>query len=364
MKADGFVKEPFDCRLMFLRLIRCIHMPILGILMGALILGSGYYLWNGHLSGEDTYRITSEYEVTYAIAPQSDNEYTYINGVTWNSWLTTDVFTEMILEEYEAGDHTTELSKAQLEGYLAATLPSDLGMPSTIVTTPDADLAVRLDQALQKAMLRFGEEKIEIATLRVVDTDGPILVDRTPRTVQASVLGAVSGALFVLFVMFVKFCLNGAIWVPETFTYRYGVPMIGTLAAHEEALSETDAANVIYLAGKCLEENAGAAATESEQMIALTAVDPQLDLQAVMRCMPGIPGAVYVCVPSVEQVPESYQVLREAAAVFLAVKAGEDGEERIRHMLENMRLQDVTVTGAILTEADRTLLKAYYLLPI
>lgn len=349
MWENTFAKEPFDCRLMILRLFQKIWIPVLGALAGALLLGGGYWLWNEVIAGDKLYTITSTYDVLYGEDPQTGFRYTYINNHTWNTWMDTDHFQEKIVGRL--AEEGITLTKEQLADYLAADLPSDLEIPITIVTTPDKELTEQLNRAVQAAMVDFGEERIEIVRLNVVDTGVTLLVDNSPRTVQASILGAVAGTLFVLFMMFIRFCLKEAVWVPETFTFRFGIPAIGLIAAEEEKLSEEDCENLRSLFG-------------GRKRIAVTAWDPQLDLNAAKEALPKTEGCEYVCIPSMEQVPQAAGLLREADGVLLVVEAGESCGRNIMHLLHNMKIQDISVTGALLWNGDRKLLKAYYKMPL
>ena len=349
----SYAKEPFDLRLLVLWGLRRIWIVILGMVLGALILGGGYDLWNGVITGEKQYAVTTMYEVVYGSDPKTGYEYTYINDFTWNQLVTTDLFLEMLKEqgEKEGGRVAALLQEESFlqhpKNYLAADLPSDLRMPTTTVTTTDRELSVALNRAVQGAMEALGEYKLEIERIMVADTKEPTLVDNTPRTVQASILGAVSGALFVLFILFCHYCMSEGIWVPETFTFRFGIPMLGAIAASEKSLLEADAANLAYY-------------FRGKEQIAVTAADPQLDLKAVTGCLPEIPDLEYVCIPSFEQVPEAAECLRKADGILLVVEAGRNGGRRIMHLIESLKVQDVQVTGALLWNADRRLLNRYY----
>ena len=349
----SYAKEPFDLKLLVLWGLRQVWIVILGSVLGALLVGGGYCLWNGVIAGEKQYSVTTMYEVIYGSDPNTQYEYTYINDFTWNQLVTTDLFLDFMKEqaEKETGALATFLQEEDFvqhpENYLAADLPSDLRMPTTTVTTSDRELSEALNRVVQRAMEALGEYKLEIERIMVADTKEPVLVDNTPRTLQASILGAVSGALFVLFALFVSYCMSEGIWVPETFTFRFGIPMLGAVGTSETALLEADGANLTYhFRGK--------------KQIAVMAADPQLDLKAVVKCLPVVPDLTYVCIPSFEQVPQAAECLRKADGILLIVEAGTNGGRRIMHLLESLKMQDVQVTGALLWNADRKLLNRYY----
>ncbi len=344
----SYAKEPFDLRLLVLWGLRRIGIVILGAILGALLIGGGYFLWNGVIAGEKQYSVTTVYEAIYGTDPNTNYEYTYINDFTWNQLVKTDLFLDLLGEQEDAPSIVKEESFAKDPGkYLSADLPSDLRMPTTTVTTSDPQLSAQLNLAVQKAMEELGEYKLEIERIKVADTGEPVLVDNTPRTLHASVLGAVSGTLFALFILFWRYCMSEGIWVPETFTFRYGIPMIGVVSASQEKLSYADAANLAYL-------------FRDKKQVAVTAADPDLDLKAVEKCLPKREGTEYVCVPCFEQVPEAAEPLRKADGILLVIRSGSDGGRRIMHLLENLKMQDCRVTGALLWDADGALLRAYY----
>lgn len=339
----SYAKEPFDCRLMVLRLLQKIWIPLLAAVLGAVAAGGGYYLWKEVITGQQQYTQTTQYEVIYGTDPDVGREYTYINDVTWNEWVTTDLF--LALVEQELGE--TALSREQLEQYLAAKLPSDIRMPSTIVTTPEKELTQQLTEAVQRAMVAFGEEKLEIERIQVADTDEPVLVKHATRTPQAGILGAVLSTLFVILVMFLRYGMEEAVWLPETISYRFGLLVAGAVGYGEETLHATERQNLLYLFRNC-------------GQVGVIGANPKLDLKAAAAMLPEAEGREYVCISSPEQMPEVAQQLREMDGILLLLEAGAGNGRRIVQLLEYLRVQDCKVTAALLWNADRKLLQAYY----
>lgn len=350
----SYAREPFDLRLLIVWGLRRLWTVLAGLLAGALIVGGGYYLYHQVLTGERLYSVTSSYEALYGEDPNLGYEYTYINGYTWNMLVTTDLFMDMLAAEMEKDvslkgflENNPEFTQ-QPEKYLSADLPSDLRLPVTVVTAPDPELAKSLNTAVQKAMEALGEYKPEIQRISVVDTEDAVLIDRTPRLLQAVILGAVSGALFVLFLMFCHFCMKDGILVPETFTFRFGIPALGAVAQGEDILCDADRANVKYI-------------FREKKLVAVTAVDPSADLRAVERLLPKDGGQEYLLIPEFGQVPEGAEYLRQADGILLVVSAGNDSGRKIMHCLENLKIQGCHADGALLINGDRKLLNAYYL---
>lgn len=346
----NYAKEPFDLKLMILRLLKKIWIPALAALLGAAVVGGGYYVQKVVLGGPDQYEVTSTFYVEYGTDPQTGNQYTYINDASWKSWVLTDWFTDKIWEEALAAGMDPErfqIEKTDLPGFLTAALPTDLRMPTGTVRTPDADLTAALGNALEQAFIAFAGEQKEIDNIKVVDTAPVTVWDRDVRTLRACILGAVLFAFFTLLYMFVRFCTEDSIHIPETFTFRYGIPMLGAVTGSgpDMELTAGTAENITYV-------------FRDKKKIAVTAVEPEADLQAAAHILP---EASYVCVPGTKQEPEGAAELRDADGILLLVKAGARNGKAIEHMLHYLKIQDCWVDGALLYGADKRLLAAYCL---
>ncbi len=344
----NYGKEPFDMKLLVLRLIKKIWLPIFAALLGAIIVGGSYFLAREVFGEPDEYQITSSYYVEYGTDPQTDQAYTYINYATWNSWITTDWFVDRIWDEAMAGGLKPEaygIVKTDLPGFLFADLPSDLRMPISVVTTENPELTEHLAEAVEKVFLLFAEEQKEIVSIRVVDTTDVALVDQDIRTLRACILGAVLAVFFCLTGMLLYFITDDAIYLPEQFSCRYGIPAVGAICGCGEKakLLEGTAENVAYKVRGC-------------NVVALTSVEEETDLKAAAALLT---GEGYVCIPSVALVPEAAEKIREADGVLLLVQAGVPNGKKIAHVLHELQVQDCKVDGVILVDADEKLIQAY-----
>ena len=72
----------------------------------------------------------------------------------------------------------------------------------------------------------------------------------------------------------------------------------------------------------------------------------------------------WIAVPSPLLCPESAETLRAADVVLLAVPAGATVGKRLEAALEYLTAQDCKVDGAFLWNADETLIRSYYFLPM
>lgn len=348
-----YAREPFDMKLLLIRLMQNIWIPIIAALLGAAIIGGGYFLAEDVFGGPDTYEVTSTYYVEYGKDPETGNDYTYINYASWDNWVKTDYFTENIwnaaleegLEPEKFG-----IEKGDLKGFLSADLPSDLRMPTSTVKTKEAELTGILAKAVEKAFVLFGEEQREIDKLRVVDTTEVSLTDKDIRTLRACILGGVLAVFFALTGMLLYFIADDGIYLPQVFSCRYGIPALGTAADNGEGiyLLKGTAENVAYCFRDC-------------KTVAVTAVEEETDLLSVTSLLEKTEnkGQQYICIPSILQVPEAAEKLRETDGVLLLVKAGNGNGKQIEKALYQMKIQDCPVKGVLLTDGDEKLIRLY-----
>lgn len=339
MLQAGYAKEPFDLKLFVLRCMSKLQWIILCAAMGALIIGGIYYVKNVTFGGRIPYVITQKLDVDYAKDPDTGSDYSYYVAYTWEDWIKSDVFMEGFLEKLPE-----QMTKEEVSGYYEMTLPADVRHPYLTVKHPDRDMASALADALRNRLFRFAEEQKEIDTIDVIDTTGPAPEIRDIRTLRAVILGAVLGTFFALFATAFQMVLEEGIFLPETFTYRYQVPVIGYIDENGTCSAEVSAAAAYLFRDK--------------QRIGITAVEPELDLTEG-KSLFGEEQAV--CVPSVLQVPEAFAYLRECDANLLLVSAGIGNGKAIESVLYMCKMHDVEITAVLLVGADSRLIRRYRL---
>lgn len=348
----NYAREPLDFKFMLLMLFKKIGILLWSTVGGALLVGGAYYLSNVTLAGPSQYETTSSYYIEYGTDPQTDSLYTYINGDSWRKWVVSDWFVDRVWDKallMGMNPQQYGIEKSDLLSFLTADLPTDLRVATATVRTTNADLTEQLNRALQDTFSDFADEQKEIDTIKVVNTTQVRETIRGERLPQAGILGAISGICIGLLALLLWFFWQDSesIYLPETFTYRYGVPMLGagTGTGSKMELTEGSEENIKYV-------------YRDREKIAVTAVDPEIDLKAVTSLLP---AANYLCVPSILQVPEAVEYLRDADAILLLVKAEAGNTKQIEHLLHDLRIQDCKVDGALLYQADESLLKAYRL---
>ena len=104
----SYGKEPFDLRLMCLRLCRNLWKILAVTVVGTLLFGGGYYVKNVVLQPDPGYAASSTYKVEYKENPNAAGAY-YINEATWNTMIHTGEFLDGVekhlQEAVERGDN-------------------------------------------------------------------------------------------------------------------------------------------------------------------------------------------------------------------------------------------------------------------
>ena len=381
----SYGKEPFDLRLMCLRLCRNLWKILAVTAAGTLLFGGGYYVKNVLLQPDPGYAASSTYKVEYKENPNAAGAY-YINEATWNSLLHTGEFLDGVekhlQEAAETGDtkaaEVLAMDREQWIGALSATLPSDFSIPVTQATTQDPEQSIALAHATEAAMCEeFAESIVEIDRIKVLDHgDKAEAVVPDVRPVRAVILAAVVSLFFAVVIFLLVEISEDSIWLPATLRRRYGLNSLGTLE------SVGFAENLVYTLvktydKKCVDEP-GDNRTSGKCRVAVCGALPEADPQEIIESIHGLTKedktdkinsmgkevpVEYIAVPSPLLCPESGAALRGADVILLAVPAGERVGKRLEAVLEFLHTQDCTAAGAFLWNADEKLIRSYYFLP-
>lgn len=339
-----YAKEPFDFKLFILRFFQKIWMVPVAMIIGAVLVGGCNYLTKVVFGGPVKYEITSSYYVDYYMDPETGQIFTHYNKATWESIITTDWFTDRIWEHAKELGMVPEnynIQKEDVAKFLSADLLTDVHIPNSMVVTEWPELTEVLNKAVQLTFMDFGEQQEEILGVRVIDETALQEKDRDDRTFRACILGAVMGAFVVCFGLTFVIISDDSLIVPDTFTYRYGIPMLGVLGKGEESLSEETIVNLQYR-------------FKEQKKVAVIGLSAEEDIPKV-----SLPKEFENIMA--EDLADGYEKMRQADGVLLWLEAGKRNSKVIEHLLHELALQDIGVTGALLYNGDRKLLKVYYM---
>lgn len=356
MPTDGrklwqgyYGKEPFDLRLTVLRMLYRLPLIAAVTVLGALVFGGGYYARNVLLRSGHSYAATSVYRVEYHVDSEAELQTSYINAMSWNTYMQSQMFLEMLQSRMIEG---AELTKQELAESLEAFVWSDLRMPAVTVTTEDPERAEEILRAVDEVMTQDFSLR-EIDGISVIDPGRAQEIIPDIRVGRAVMLSALLSCFFAVILLLLKETGDDAVWLPGTLWKRYGLKAAGTLESR--GLAE----NLQYFFGGGGDENTG-----SRHGIAVCMVQEELQPEAVLaglreKC-PETVDPSWFAVGSPLKEPGSCGMLRGTAGILLAVKAGSHAGKRLEYVLEYLEQQDCEVTAAILWEADEKLIRRYY----
>ncbi len=362
MKTCAYGREPLDVKLMCLLLLKRIGMILVSALAGGILVGGTYFVTKVLPIGV-TYEATTTYYVEYVTDPVTHQDYSYINGVTWDTvWVKSDAFLEQVCKE--AADRARELTGQELtaerlKGYLSADLPSDLRIPTTTVTTEAAELTMLLADAVEQAMIDLPKVNQEILEIRVmIHPTGATETVLDNRTWAAAILGCILGLFLAVTIWVICYFLDDSVYVPTTFEVRYQMPMLGTL----------DSPGLSALLLHDCEGKTNLAVLGVDEETDMTEVADRLKNSLLQAKQKGVAlpetnspaGVNFVPMPGLAQCPEVGQKLAQYDGVILGVQAGAHDGKRIEQLLRMLEKLEVPVTAAVLLDAEEWLQKAYY----
>lgn len=341
-------REPFDLRLAALRMFSRLPVIAAVTLLGSLLFGGGYFAGNVLFAGESLYEVVSRYRIEYAVEEEKDVGTVYINEVSWNTYLETDLFLDGVKRRLTGWSEGLNSDESLPEGMVTAVLASDLRVLATVVTTDSPQKSLLIARAVEETLTdEFAGEIREIVSIDLIESkDAAQEVIPDVRTGRAFVLSGVLSCFFTVLILLLKETGDDGIWLPSTLWKRYGLRTVGTVESRE--LAE----NMRYF----FPPGSGRTAlcVSEEEM------KPEEILEGLRQKCPETVGENWFAVQGAPFGPGVCGKLREADAVLLAVQGGSHGGRRLERVLEYLEQQDCHVTAALLWGTDEKLLRRYY----
>lgn len=322
-----YARETVDYRLTFLRLLKKIWLLPLSAVLGALLIGSIYYMSRMCFGNGRTYQTETLFYIKYLGSNESE-EYLYINQYTWGEILTTDFFVDSII-----ADTNGEFTKEEILDSTYAGVESDVRYLYTRCTTRSPERSELLDKALEKAVVAYGvnqKEFYEITPVRKETKDVSNI-----RLGTACILGA-SGGLFICIVIWlVSAITDTSVYLPSTLERRYKRRALGAPSMPEFAV------NCKLL----LSEKPGVWVVPGDGETSIEGLDLSVN---------------YLPCDNPIAKPETAGLLKDASCVIVAVRAGAHNGKRLERTLEELTRLGAIVSAFVLVDEDKKLIERYY----
>lgn len=324
-----YSREPLNYRLMILRLLQKIWVLPVAFLVGALVIGGGYYFGKMVVGNGRTYQAQTMYYIDFA-EDGNGSEYQFLNQYTWGEVIHTDT----IMEEtraYLGGAYSID----ELKTMITATIESDVRYLYTRCVTKDPALSLQVSEALEQAVISFGVNQKEFQEIRVVEKATAAPDNSNIRTLNALLLGGVIGLFVALFAGICLEIVNTAIYLPTTLEKRYHIPSLG-------------APSMVEFEGNCN------TMLDSTKPVVCMSGDQSFVLKESPKALAGVK-----LIENVIKSPKGIEDLKETQVVVY-VKAGAQNGKQLERTLEQLARNDIEVVATMLVEENEWLVKAYY----
>ena len=354
MRSENWGKEPFDLRLTVLRLIRALPGILVVTLVGTILFGGGYALKNIVFRGEKTYGAVDTFLVEYADENYAVN-LKYINESSWNLWMQSDVFRELVSEHL--GDAHRDLAAKNIGEMLKVSVPSDLRVARVTAVSRNPKEAETLLAAVSTALTEdFPKVMEDVRSIRLTDQEEAVEIRPDVRPIRACILAAMLSAFFAVLCFLICELTFEKIWLPTGLVERYGLKNMGRSGTIEFNT------NLHYFfqnkprIGVCFES---INSKNKEKASEASGSRDWEELLKELTASEGISEFQFLSVPNPLSNPAGVAALREMDGVLLVVRSGED-VRHLEYILDYLNGQDVQISAAYLWREDTWLVDNYY----
>lgn len=303
------------------------------------VLAAGIYYAKGIVKQPE------RYEAKFTIYLTFEEEGAEVNIQYYNSYTWKELVKDDPIMDYVMAHLPEDYSRDEVNRAVEMSTPSDVRVLLGTVTTSDPVRSETIAQAMAGGILHF-RDKVDVFTdmeLWRMDPARRVLIDA--ETVRVAVVGGVLGALVALVVLWIYYLTADRIDTTEEFTDRFQIPVIGIYDGN----------------GQPFVPNEEEANRKQLLMEGVTAVI-DLDAEAENISVYADPDSAYHCSVYRYDALESrsYDEVRRATAVILAVRASRPNGNAVRHAISQLEIQGIHLTAAILCRGDRRFLKKYY----
>lgn len=341
MEKEKYMQEGVDIKRLFLLFVRKIWLVVLAVILGSIIGALIYTVVTSYTNGEEKYRVSCDYYITFNFE-QFENSTDYYNAYTWDSILRDDPVVDYAMTEL-----SDSVTKEQVLSAVTGEMLGDYRILTVNVTTTDPVLSQNIANAYVVSLEHFASEVDMLKKISLWSSGTPEHINENTRTKNAAFLGGLVSCLLSLFILFITYLLDDAIYVETDFSKRYAIPFLGTVTnKKEERRLQELYDNYRYL---CQDERGYYLVNVATSETIENACVPLL----TERC-PGIKKQILLK-------DTGFDEIRNSGGVILLIPYGQTNGKIMNKQILSLQKQDCNIAGAILTDADDRFLKSYYL---
>lgn len=343
--------EGMDCKKYFLLFLQKVWFAALIAVIGA-VFGGGIYLFcHVVLSGSREYRAESKIYLDFA-PDESGEIYQAYNGYTWNDLMSTKPILDGTMAYLPEGYTEEEVILAT-----RAEILSDLRLLTITITTSSPERTAEILKATDLSLVELGKQAKEFNDIQIYKETEAELVAADPRLLQAVLVGFAFALAAALLAMALRYVLDDKIYVPGDLKCVTELPFVGFCFQEEGDGKKVSGGmtNEGLGQGKDVENATGGRGNRLLEKL-------QKDLEKNRACLAGKAGTLTVFTLEENQTvtAQTYEELRKADGVLLAVPYGKMDRTTLGYRIEQLTLQECKLAGILIQNADMRMLKWYY----
>lgn len=336
-KENGYMQQHINWKKIWLLYWERMWLIITLTIFSAAIAGGIYQVVRAINHGEQYYRVSSDYYLTFNLEDHP-NGVDYYNAYTWDTILRDDPLVngalEVLPEDYTKEEIISSVTGEMLGDYRILTVYSTHLVP---------ERAEAIARAYTHSLEVFPERVDIFKSIEVWSQEECMPVVEKNLTPNMVIIGAVIGLILALTICSIHYVLDDSIYVETDLTSRFNIPFFGMITRSGSELCKKELEdNLNYL----LKE-------DGDYYLAFIDSVEEKVTEKVKSIHKGISGTLTLQ-------GEDLEKLRQSDGAILMIPWGRKKGNVIEKTLSFLGKQDCKVAGVIVYDADDKFLKKYY----
>lgn len=336
-KESAYMQRQIDWKRVWMLFSKKIWLVLVSIFIGALVGGLTCKLVDIIKDKGQFYCVSSDYYITFT---EGENGVDYYNAYTWDTILRDDPVVDVVMENLPV-DFSREEVKAAITGEMIG----DYRILTVYAKSLDPQFAVTVADAYEIGLAKFADKLDMLDSIELWSQEEVAPVVENDYVVNVALFGSAAGFILSLLLLAFFYILDDSIYIENDFAARFNIPFLGiiTKAGSEYAMQELKD-NLAYF---CKEGG-------NYYLVAWDNCIDTKDMDTLIELSPAVKGMLSVQ-------GEDLNTLRKSDGVVIVLPWGGRNGRIADKLVTFLKKQNCNIAGAVLTNADDTFLKTYYL---
>ena len=338
------MKESVDMKILLMYLGKKFYLILLPAIIGALILGGGYFLSRHVFAPAPDYEAKSQLYLTYADDVRIEN--IYVNDYTWSVLASSDECVE------EARKNLSfDADPEYLRSVATAGLESDVRLLVITVTDKDPDKAVAIAKAYEIALCKLTEKMDDVTHAEVFSSaDCAQTKQFSDRTLKMALTGLIVGAFAGLALFLFVFSADDSVFAPKQTKEKYGYPALLCIGKDKKPISDWEKKAAGINLDELLSEKNKVFVSDISAETGCGADDVKEYFDVIKELCES--SDKLALADGINQNPEAVKSMKEGDGVLLLLKAGVKNQKMAERALAYLETQAIPVLGFVLYNTD------------